>query len=292
MLDLAAGIDAEFRAALARIPNESLGPATLCVHDVLRAHFLVANHFYLLGEGMGGVGPRDDGLLQSAVYRQVASFRGRLKWQNLFDVCATLFFGLIKDHPFHDANKRTAFLSLLYQLYDADWCPTVSERQLEDFTVEVSDGRLSRYPRYQSLVKDGDPDPEIKFISWYLRKNTRKIDKRFYAITFNQLQKILNGFGFALANPHGNYIDIVRVETKKAFLGVFGSEREVQTKLGQIGFPRWTEEVGKSALKTAREVTKLTHKDGVDSASFYQGVDTLQSLITSYHEPLMRLAVR
>jgi death-on-curing protein len=106
-----------------------------------------------------------------------------------------------------------------------------------------------------------------------------------------ELQVILNRYGFLLGNPHGNYIDIVRVEKRRSFLGLLG-EREVQTKIGQIGFPRWTAQVGKGALKTVRETTGLTPKRGVDSASFFKGVDPMQTLITTYHEPLMRLAER
>lgn len=170
--------------------------------------------------------------------------------------------------------------------------PSIPANELEDFTVEVAENGLSKHQRFKAFVKDRDADPEIRFISWYLRKNTRRLDNNFYAVTYNQLQTILNRFGYALASPHGNHIDVVKVRIQRPFLGIIGSTREVQTKLGQIGFPRWTAEVGRDAIKTVRQITHLTHKDGVDSASFFRGLDTLQSLITSYHDPLMRLAER
>jgi hypothetical protein len=87
------------------------GALTLGMHDVLKAHFLIADFFFAEGEGIGGVGPRDLDLLHSALYRQHVTLGGTAKWDTKFDVCATLLYGLIKDHPFHDANKRTAFLS-------------------------------------------------------------------------------------------------------------------------------------------------------------------------------------
>ncbi|HEY2009835.1 MAG TPA: type II toxin-antitoxin system death-on-curing family toxin [Rhizomicrobium sp.] len=291
MLGFEPKIEAEFLRVSDGVADEDLGPQSLSTHDVLKAHYLVANHFYQVGQGMGGMGPRDMGLLQSAVYRQVASFQGQLKWQNLFDTSATLFFGLIKDHPFYDANKRTAFLCVLLQLYKSGWCPSIPAKELEDFTVEIAENGLSKHQRFKAL-KDRESDPEIRFISWYLRKNTRRMDRNFYAVTYNQLQTILNRFDYALANPRGNHIDVVKVRIQKPFLGIIGSTKEVHIKLGQIGFPRWTAEVGKGAIKTVRQITNLTHEDGVDSASFFKGLDTLQSLITSYHDPLMRLAER
>jgi death-on-curing protein len=292
MLSLEPEIEREFDRIAAQLPEEvETGPHALTALDVLRAHFLVANHFYLEGHGLGGIGPRDIGLLYSAVSRQYVAFGGQIKWADRFDVCATLFFGLIKNHPFHDANKRTAFLSVLYQLYRMGWCPAVSEKQFEDFTVEIAEDNLSRYARFKEFSSKGDPDSAIRFISWYLRKNTRQIDKYNYNITYRELQVILGKYGFSLTNPQGNYIDIVKSEKRGTFLGLFGT-REVQIRVGKIGFPRWTAQVGKGALKTVRETTGLTEKKGVDSAAFFKGLDPMQTLITTYHGPLMRLAER
>jgi death-on-curing family protein len=293
-LGLEPAINREYERTLRELNDNQSQPRDfhLSVVDVLKAHFLVANHFYLEGQGLGGIGPKDIGLLQSAVHRQHASFDGKLKWSNDFDVCATLFFGLIMNHPFYDANKRTAFLSALFQLHRLGRCPSVREREFEDFTVEIANNNLQRYARYEQLLKSNDPDPEVKMISYYFRKNTREIDKKYYTVTFRELQTILSRYNYALVNPHGNHIDIVRIETRKPFLGTFGHEKTTHVWVGQIGFPRWTAEVGKSALKTVREVTGLLSEKGVDSAAFFHGLDPMQTLLTKYHAPLMRLANR
>ena len=114
MLGLESEIAAEYERILAQVdrPDHRMATECLTVGEVIKAHFLIANHFYLEGQGLGGIGPRDVGLLQSAVYRQYASFDGKAKWTDRYDICATLFYGLIMDHPFYDANKRTAFLSV------------------------------------------------------------------------------------------------------------------------------------------------------------------------------------
>ncbi len=294
LLGLEPEIEAEYRRITAGIDalDRRLTPDCVTTEEVLRAHFLIANHFYLEGQGLGGIGPRDIRLLQSAIHRQAVAFGGSKKWDDRFDLCATLLFGLVKNHPFYDGNKRTAFLTALYHLHRFGRCPSVSEDEFENLTVDIADNALGKFKRYQELVKSRVPDPEVRFISRFLRKNTRIIDKNHYTVTYRELEPILKRYGFSLSNPHGNHIDITKTEKRRPILGLFGREHDVTVKLGQIGFPRWTAQVGKGALKTVREVTGLTADKGVDSASFFYGLDPMQTLITTYHEPLMRLAER
>jgi hypothetical protein len=96
MIDLEPEIRAEYERVISLLKddNEIIFPGHLSTADIIRAHFLIANHFYLVGEGLGGIGPRDVNLLKSAIGRQGVSFDGRLKWTDRFDICATLFFGL------------------------------------------------------------------------------------------------------------------------------------------------------------------------------------------------------
>jgi death-on-curing protein len=265
------------------------GPNTLGIHDVLKAHFLIADFFYAMGEGLGGIGPRDPTLLHSALYRQHIAFQGNSKWDNHFDVAATLLFGLIKDHPFHDANKRTAFLSTLYYLYGKGCVPRIHQKYFEEFTVEIADDKLGRYARYIALLKKSD-DPEVKHIAYWLKSNTRKMDKRHYLITYVDLDRILGTFGLTLDSPEHNHIDVVRRETKR---GIFGlGEKIVQTRVCRIGFPGWTKQVSEKDIKIIRNAANLTHQFGVDSQTFFKGVDSLGALIAEYEPALRRLAER
>jgi death-on-curing protein len=68
---------------------------------------VLAMHERLLAEfgGLGGV--RDDGMLDSALARPQHLFAyGR---PNLFELAAAYAFGLVRNHPFLDGNKRIAF---------------------------------------------------------------------------------------------------------------------------------------------------------------------------------------
>jgi death-on-curing protein len=76
-------------------PTWVLRETALTVHDQLMARF-------------GGVsGVRDTGLLDSTLTRP----RNQLAYgeATLFDLAAAYAFGIVKNHPFVDGNKRTGF---------------------------------------------------------------------------------------------------------------------------------------------------------------------------------------
>lgn len=71
---------------------------------------ILAIHDEQLAEHGGGTGVRDDGLLDSALMRP----RNRFAYDEAADL-ATLAagsaFGIARNHPFIDGNKRTAFVA-------------------------------------------------------------------------------------------------------------------------------------------------------------------------------------
>ena len=67
-------------------------------------------HEEQLAEHCGTSGVRDQGLLESALARpQNIEAYGNPK-PNIFDLAAAYAYGIIKNHPFIDGNKRTGFL--------------------------------------------------------------------------------------------------------------------------------------------------------------------------------------
>ena len=109
------------------------GRAYLNCEDVLDAHYLICEHFLNLGEGIAGFGPKDFGLLSSAVSRQLASAFGSFIYEDFWDISSSLIFGLINDHPFHDGNKRTAFLSSVFFMMEHGYIPNVEDRLIYAF---------------------------------------------------------------------------------------------------------------------------------------------------------------
>ena len=76
MIEFEPEILAEYDRVVAQLDDhqDRYGINGLSVYDVIRAHFFVANHFYLEGYGLGGIGPRSLDLLRSAVSRQYVAF--------------------------------------------------------------------------------------------------------------------------------------------------------------------------------------------------------------------------
>jgi prophage maintenance system killer protein len=274
-------VEAEFERWLQLTKDEKAGWGFgLSLEDVLAVHFLIVDIFYGSREGLGGIGPKDVGLLSSAVSRQFSSFGGVDKWITLEEKVATLLYGIVLNHPFHDANKRTAFLTTLYYLQKEGRFPRITAKQFEDFVVKIADKSFLKMEKYQRSFAEHE-DGDIRFIAHFLRSSTRQIDKRDYTITFNDLNRILTGFGYALSNPSGNYIDIVYTEGRNA-----------GHKVCQIGFPSWTKQVTRQAIKTVRQATGLTVLKGVDSQVFFKDVDPISQLLAKYYDPLQRLADR
>jgi death-on-curing family protein len=272
---------------------------TLGLHDLLAAHFLIIDYFAEKKYGVGGVGPRSLDLLHSALSRQFTGYGGAKKWTGLFENCATLMFGLVMNHPFHDANKRTALLAVLSLLHRKKRIITLQQKKLDGLVVAIAGNALESYfvreARYEKALRSisgtNDTDGTVRVIADFLRRNTRFRDDSARTVTYSELNTALKRHGFELRNPNGNYINVVRVEPPKPakFLGIGGKpEREVF--LAQVGFPGWKDQVNRSALKTVREATRLTTRNGCDTQVLFEEAEPLSSLISEYAEPLKRLA--
>ena len=58
------------------------------------------------------IGIRDEKLLQSATYQPWQTFGGVHLYQNYIEKCAVLCYGIIRNHPFIDGNKRTGHAAM------------------------------------------------------------------------------------------------------------------------------------------------------------------------------------
>lgn len=274
----------------ALIPDDDdpyMGDTTIGLREVLNAHFLLAEFFATTGEGLGGLGPKEPNLLHSALSRQFTGFGNRPRWNSRIEICATLMFGLIKNHPFHDANKRTAFLVSILHLQKIGRTPTIAHRVYEDFTVDIADNRLDKYEAFARFSHLPRPDCEIQTIAHFIKRSSREIDLRVKTITYKQLNTILHGNGLRIERPLRNRIDVVRFLDEHDL-----SPLENPQRIAHIGFHGWTKEVSKKDIHIVRSAAKLDIEHGYDSQAFFNGVDTPWTLIKKYKEPLRRLAFR
>ena len=118
----------------------------------------LAIHDRQLAEHGGGSGVRDEGMLDSALARPQQRHAYGDPPPDLAELAAALAFGLARNHPFVDGNKRTAAVA----------CETFI--LLNDAALEASDDEL--YPRYLGLA-EGSLD-EAGFADWLRTKIVAK----------------------------------------------------------------------------------------------------------------------
>ncbi|MFN0126251.1 MAG: type II toxin-antitoxin system death-on-curing family toxin [Verrucomicrobiales bacterium] len=85
---------------------------------VLREVVLIA-HEQSLAEFGGAAGIRDEGLLDSALSKPENLFA--YGTPSVFELAASYGFGLVKNHPFIDGNKRIGFIVAVVFLQINGW---------------------------------------------------------------------------------------------------------------------------------------------------------------------------
>ena len=113
-------------------------PKFLSFSDVLYIH---ANRIRKYG---GSQGVRDAGLLESAMGNAEATFGGEFLNPTLFDMAAAYLYGICRNHPFLDGNKRTALACALAFLGRNGLKTRADEDELYDLVIGVAEGRVMK----------------------------------------------------------------------------------------------------------------------------------------------------
>ena len=80
---------------------------------ILTKRQILMLHASLIAESGGCDGIRDEGLLDSAINSPLQSFAGEDLYPTVLEKAARLGFGLIRNHPFIDGNKRIGTHAML-----------------------------------------------------------------------------------------------------------------------------------------------------------------------------------
>lgn len=98
---------------------------------------VLAIHDRMLEIGGGREGIHDFLLLHSAVERPKAQFGGKFLYPSVWLAGAALLHSLIKNHPFEDGNKRTAYFSAMRFLQKNGDNLEANQKEIIKFVVEV-----------------------------------------------------------------------------------------------------------------------------------------------------------
>jgi death-on-curing protein len=128
----------------------------------------------MLAEHGGRSGIRDEGLLDSALGRPQNLFL--YQKPTIFELASAYAFGISKNHPFIDGNKRAAFLTTYIFLGRNGWLLSAPEVEATVKTLQLASGQIS----------------ESEFAIWleHFKKQCSRSERGFF------------GSGKALAKEH------------------------------------------------------------------------------------------
>jgi len=98
-------------------------------------------HDRLLALHGGAAGLRDDGLLKSAVARPQQHF-AYAESHDIVDMAAAYTWGVVRNHPFVDGNKRTGFVVGVLFLELNGYRFNASEEDAAQMVLELASGNL------------------------------------------------------------------------------------------------------------------------------------------------------
>ena len=124
----------------------------------IRLHEATAIHAEQIAEHGGLEGIRDQGLLESALAR--AENLAAYGKPDVCDLAAAYAFGLARNHPFADGNKRTAFVVSVTVLILNGRDLTATEVDVVTTILKLAAGEL----------------PEAELADWF-RANSREIGR-------------------------------------------------------------------------------------------------------------------
>ena len=117
---------------------------------------VLAIHAQLLARFGGSSGIRDDNMLESALAKQLQLHA--YGQPNAYDTAAAYAFGIVKNHPFIDGNKRAGFVAAYTFLGINGIDFTASEEEAVIFTrgLAAGDVTIEEYTLWLRTSSTGD----------------------------------------------------------------------------------------------------------------------------------------
>lgn len=109
---------------------------------ILKKRQILLLHSALIAESGGSDGIRDEGLLDSAVNTPFQTFSGQDLYPTVLDKAVRLCFGLIRNHPFIDGNKRIGTHAMLVFLNLNSITLSYEDDELISAILSVASGEM------------------------------------------------------------------------------------------------------------------------------------------------------
>ncbi|MBW4438011.1 MAG: type II toxin-antitoxin system death-on-curing family toxin [Pleurocapsa minor GSE-CHR-MK-17-07R] len=147
------------------------------VYDI---HFMLVEMFLNTSDPIDPPGVKSENALESACFRPYTSLDGIEKYPTVEQKCAALFHSLIKNHAFHNGNKRTAFATLVATLYAnrRKFKNQINDYDIRNTIVKIASNNLTS--------NDADSDFVVEVISTWIRRNIVKLNQKMPEIKTNE----------------------------------------------------------------------------------------------------------
>lgn len=269
---------------------------TITTDEILELHGVLCKHYDLLPE-MEPVSPpgvKNHNLLESAVSRQLVGSGDWYKYSDIYSNCATLVFGLVKNHSFHNGNKRIGFLALIKHLYNNGYVirPHLKHKEIYELLRTLADNALNEhamifnkhfYKQYKHNNKWSD-EIQVKYLSQWLRSNSEhkntKIKQK--TISINELERILKAKKLDTSFS-GKFLTVTK---KNSFLHDLFSTK----KFKRDYIIKDLRNIPLNLVEQMRRDFEISFMDGVDNSSFYTDEDVFSSEVASYKKIIYKLA--
>ncbi|MDR1116758.1 MAG: type II toxin-antitoxin system death-on-curing family toxin [Oscillospiraceae bacterium] len=116
---------------------------------------VVVLHEILIKYSGGADGIRDVGLLESALAAPFSSFGGVSVYPTLQSKAARLAFGIIKNHPFVDGNKRVGILAMISFLEINGVKLNCTDDELIKIGLGLADGTIDEKSALDFIIEHG-----------------------------------------------------------------------------------------------------------------------------------------
>lgn len=111
-------------------------------------------HHEKLAEATGGSkGIRDEGMLDSALFNPFQSFGGEALYSSIQEKAAQLCFGLIKNHPMVDGNKRIGIHVMLVFLALNDYELLYTQKELSDTILALAASKIDAEEMHEWIIE-------------------------------------------------------------------------------------------------------------------------------------------
>jgi len=267
--------------------------------DVIELHEILSRQYEKFN-GMEPISPpgvKNRGLLESAVHRQTVGIDDYYKYDTYYKNCATLVFGVVKNHAFHNGNKRVGLLCLIKHLYLNGYVLTSTLPHAEVFELMRSladaqdspDGiqkHANAYLRgfYKSNKKaNWDDELVIDYLSYWILKNSESKNNggKKSAYKVSDVRHFLIPKGLEV-EQNGRELTISKKGNFSMLFGLGVKRKSYNMKnLNMVSI---------ELCELIRRDFGLTRSDGWEDRNFYNDEKDIDEYIMAYKAVIYRLA--